>query len=261
VGRLAAGVAHDFNNILTVVQGHARLLLGGKPPDSADRASLQTISAAAERAGKLVRQLLMFSRKQVVQMRPITIQEALSAVSEMLPRVLGENIVLSVSAPSRVPCIMADAGMMEQMLMNLAVNARDAMPNGGRLTISAELVELSPSLARQNQDARPGQFVRLSVADTGCGIAPEIMPRIFDPFFTTKPLGKGTGLGLATVFGIAKQHEGWVEVESQPGYGSTFHIFIPACAAAPEATSPTLSLDGQPQRREEVPAALVDEMP
>jgi len=122
---------------------------------------------------------------------------------------------------------------MEQMLMNLAVNARDAMPDGGSLTISAEFVEISPSLAQNNQEARPGRFVRLSVADTGCGIPPDIFPRIFEPFFTTKPVGKGTGLGLATVYGIVKQHDGWVEVESQPGKGSAFHVFIPAATATP----------------------------
>jgi PAS domain S-box-containing protein len=242
VGQLAAGVAHDFNNILTVIQGHASLLLAGKPLDSEDRKPLQTITTAAQRAGKLIRQLLTFSRKQVIQMRPVAIHETLSAFSELLPRVLGENITVKVHTPSTVVRINADAGMMEQMLMNLAVNARDAMPEGGVLTINAGMVELNPSLARHNQDARPGTFIRLSVADTGCGIPPELLPRIFEPFFTTKPVGKGTGLGLATVYGIAKQHDGWVEVQSQPGQGTTFHIFVPICAAVSKTGPAPLTL-------------------
>jgi signal transduction histidine kinase len=215
--------------------------LDGKPPESKDWASLQIVLAAAERASKLIRQLLAFSRKQVIQMRPVTIHEILSPLAEMLPRLLGEHIQVNVHTPSSALQINADAGMMDQMLMNLAVNARDAMPDGGLLTISAEVVELSPALARQNQDARPGQFMRVSMADTGCGIPPELLSRIFEPFFTTKPVGKGTGLGLAAVYGIAKQHGGWVEVQSQPGQGSTFHIFIPTCAAAPKAGPATLN--------------------
>ena len=235
VGQLAAGVAHDFNNILTVVQGHISLVLEGSQPESKDRPSLQTVLAAADRASKLVRQLLAFSRKQIIQMRPVSIDETLSALAEMLPRVLGENIEVKVHTPLSTHRINADTGMVDQMLMNLALNARDAMPKGGLLTISAEVVNLSASLARYNPDARPGRFMRLSVADTGCGIAPELLPRIFEPFFTTKPVGKGTGLGLAAVYGIAKQHGGWVEVQSQCGKGTVFHIFIPTCAAAPEA--------------------------
>ncbi len=235
VGQLAAGVAHDFNNILTVVQGHVSLVLDGKPPESKDRPSLQTVLAAADRASKLIRQLLAFSRKQVIQMRRITIHESLSALAEMLPRALGENILVKVQHPSGAHYINADAGMLDQMLMNLAVNARDAMPNGGQLTISAEAQELTPSQVRHDQPARPGQYMRVSVADTGCGIPPELLSRIFEPFFTTKPVGKGTGLGLAAVYGIAQQHGGWVEVQSQPGQGTTFHVFIPTCAATPEA--------------------------
>jgi len=228
VGQLAAGVAHDFNNILTVVLGHASLLLASRPPESPEAGPLRTIAAAAERAGRLVRQLLTFSRKQIIQVRPITVQDTLSAVSDMLPRVLGETITVKINTPAPLVRINADAGMMEQALMNLAVNARDAMPKGGSLTISAELVEIGRSVAQNGRDARPGQFVRFSVADTGCGIPPELLPRIFEPFFTTKPVGKGTGLGLATVYGIAKQHAGWVEVQTEPGEGATFHLFIPA---------------------------------
>jgi CheY-like chemotaxis protein len=168
-------------------------------------------------------------------MRPVNIQDTLSVFAEMLPRVLSENIQVKIHAASSGQLINADTGMVEQMLMNLAVNARDAMPEGGSLTISAEVVELTPALARLNQEARPGQFMRVSVTDTGCGIPAAFLPRIFEPFFTTKPVGKGTGLGLAAVYGIAKQHGGWVEAQSQPGQGSTFQIFLPTCASQPES--------------------------
>jgi signal transduction histidine kinase/ActR/RegA family two-component response regulator len=234
VGQLAAGVAHDFNNILAVVKGYAGLLLADMPLDSKDRKPLQTIAAAADKASKLVRQLLTFSRKQVIQLQPVPVHATLSALAEMLPRVLGENIQVKVRVSRTGPLINADSGMLEQLLMNLAVNARDAMPDGGLLTISAEVVELNSSSALRHQDARPGQFMRLSVTDTGCGIPAEHLSRIFEPFFTTKPVGSGTGLGLAAVYGIAKQHNGWVEVQSQPGQGSTFQVFIPTYVAVPE---------------------------
>jgi two-component system, cell cycle sensor histidine kinase and response regulator CckA len=234
VGQLAAGVAHDFNNILTVIQGHSALLLARKPPESSDRKPLQTIAAAAERAAKLVRQLLTFSRKQFVKMSPMDVRSTLSAISDMLPRVLPETIQVTISAAPGLPQINADAGMIEQMLMNLALNARDAMAPGGRLTLTAEAVEVTPALAQNNQDARPGRFLCLSVADTGCGMPPGVLSHIFEPFFTTKPVGKGTGLGLATVYGIAKQHEGWVEVLSLPGQGSTFRVFIPVSNVEPQ---------------------------
>ena len=247
VGQLAAGVAHDFNNILTAVQGNVWLLLADLPPDSTKRRLVEAISLAAERASKLIRQLLAFSRKQITQIQPLAVEDVLAAIADMLPRVLGADIAVSVNSPSSPLRINADAGMMEQMLMNLAVNARDAMPDGGHLAISAELVEITPAQAAKNHESHPGRFVRLSVADTGCGISPEILPRIFDPFFTTKPTVKGTGLGLASVYGIAKQHAGWVEVASQPNQGSTFHVFIPACAPVseiPDAPAPPPALKG-----------------
>jgi len=152
-----------------------------------------------------------------------------------LPRLLGEHITVNILAADGLPPIHADPGMIEQILINLAVNARDAMPEGGTLTINAEAVEIGPKINRENPDVRPGRFVCLSVSDTGCGIPPEILPRIFEPFFTTKPTGKGSGLGLATVYGIAKQHQGWVEVQSQPGHGSTFKVFIPVSEKRPAA--------------------------
>jgi signal transduction histidine kinase len=240
VGQLAAGVAHDFNNILTVVQGNASLLLAAKLPACEDFRPLQNICAAAERAAKLVGQLLTFCRKQVVEPRPTHLGDTLGAFVEMMPRVLTPAIKVDARAAPGLPLINADPAMMVTLLMNLAVNARDAMPEGGLLTIAAAPVTLGPAEVSSNPEARAGLFVRLSVSDTGSGIPPEILPRIFEPFFTTKPIGKGTGLGLATVYGIVKQHQGWVEVQSQVLHGTAFHVFLPALAASePRKTSPT----------------------
>jgi nitrogen-specific signal transduction histidine kinase/CheY-like chemotaxis protein len=231
VGQLAAGVAHDFNNILTVVQGNASLLLASNPPESEDAKPLQSICAAADRASRLVRQLLTFSRRQPVELRPINLRDTLATVWDILPRILTERVKVTLHAPPGLPDISADGAMLETLIMNLAFNARDAMPEGGQLSITAEAVEL-PAAADSNPEAHAGQFVRLTVSDTGTGIPPEDLPRIFDPFFTTKPVGKGTGLGLATVYGIAQQHHGWVEVRSEVGVGTTFLVFIPALLAA-----------------------------
>jgi PAS domain S-box-containing protein len=245
VGQLAAGIAHDFNNILAVVQGNSSLLLTTKPPGASDTKALESICAAADRASKLVRQLLTFSRKQLPELHPMNIRDTLTTVSEMLPRVLTPMIEVEVQAPENLPNVCADAGMLESVLMNLAVNARDAMPNGGRIKISAEVVEIGAEAATGTPEMREGRFVRLSVADTGCGISPEVLPRIFEPFFTTKPLGKGTGLGLATVYGITRQHSGWVEVESKLNQGTVFHVLLPAieggeiCKAQPPTVRPS----------------------
>jgi PAS domain S-box-containing protein len=232
VGQLAAGVAHDFNNILTVIQGYASLVLAAKSSAPNDRKPIETIAAAAERAGELVRRLLTFSRKQLVRLKPIEIESVLVPLAKLLPRLVPENIRVTLHHAPGLPLINADAGMMEQMLLNLAVNARDAMPEGGQLSIGVELVEIDPdSIDRHRPEARPGRFLRLSVADTGCGMKPEVLSHLFEPFFTTKPVGKGTGLGLATVYGIVKQHAGWLEVWSKPGQGSRFLIYLPAGVA------------------------------
>jgi PAS domain S-box-containing protein len=230
VGQLAAGVAHDFNNILTVVQGMASVLLSSRPPDSRDRKPLETIVNASDRAARLVRQLLTFSRRQIFHPHPIDFTSNLNVLAEMLPRLLGENITLKISAAAQLPMINADAVMMEQLLMNLSLNARDAMPDGGQLTITAEEIEVTAATPRKNQDAYPGRFVCLNVMDTGCGMSSEVLGHVFEPFYTTKPVGKGTGLGLATVYGIALQHQGWVEVQSEESKGSCFKVFIPALA-------------------------------
>jgi PAS domain S-box-containing protein len=228
MGQLAAGVAHDFNNILTVVQGYTSLLVESKSSDADELKHLQTIALAADRAAKLVRQLLTFSRKQFMEIRPLNIRITLSSVSDMLARLVGEHIKVEVTVPPDLPTVHADAAMMEQMLINLAVNARDAMPGGGTLVLSAANVDVDAAHAERCPEARAGSFLCLSVADNGCGIQPDVLPRIFEPFFTTKGIGKGTGLGLATVYGIVKQHQGWIEVESQPGCGCTFRIYIPS---------------------------------
>jgi len=228
VGQLAAGVAHDFNNMLTVIQGHSGMVLAkpGLPADLLDPA--QAIYFAAERAASLTRQLLMFSRKNVMQPKLLDLREVVANLSKMLQRLLSETVSLQLEAPPQIPLVQADAGMMEQVLMNLAVNARDAMPKGGILQVSTSSVEINDLYLQTHPQARLGSFVCLRVTDTGCGMDSATMSRIFEPFFTTKEVGKGTGLGLATVYGIVKQHEGWIDVASEVGTGTTFTVYFPA---------------------------------
>jgi PAS domain S-box-containing protein len=234
VGQLAGGVAHDFNNILTVIQGHAALL--GSRPNAApsDRASLQQIVTAAERAASLTRKLLAFSRKQALQPRHLNLNEIVRHTTDMLQRLLGDHIALHVECRRELPAIHADQAMIEQVLMNLAVNARDAMPRGGQLTITTGLSEVDPHQVPPHPDAVPGRYVTFTVRDTGTGIAPDHLPRLFEPFFTTKGVGKGTGLGLATIYGIVKQHQGWITVESEVDHGTLFEIHLPASDGRPE---------------------------
>ncbi|HEX4343580.1 MAG TPA: response regulator [Verrucomicrobiae bacterium] len=227
VGQLAGGVAHDFNNLLTVIQGYVACLLRDGKADATSQQALQQIGEAAERAANLTRQLLTFSRKQVMQPEGLDINEAINHVGKLLHRVLGEDIALQLETGVNLPGICADRSMIEQVLLNLAVNARDAMPKGGQLLIRTSGVVFTPEDVEREPKLRAGRFVCISVTDTGCGIAPEILPRIFEPFFTTKAVGKGTGLGLATVYGIVKQHDGWIEVHSVQGNGSTFCVFLP----------------------------------
>ncbi len=228
VGQLAAGVAHDFNNMLTIIQGHSSALLA-RPilaPDILD--PLQAIYFAAERAAGLTRQLLMFSRKNVIQPNLLDLREVVGNMTKMLERLLGETIKLEFLPPCELPAIEGDIGMIEQVIMNLSVNARDAMPRGGRLIIGIDAVTVDIEYAKSHADASVGRFVRLRVTDTGMGMDAATLHRIFEPFFTTKEIGKGTGLGLATVYGIVKQHEGWLEVNSEPYKGATFDVFFPA---------------------------------
>jgi signal transduction histidine kinase/CheY-like chemotaxis protein len=235
VGQLAAGVAHDFNNILTIIQGHSGLLMSRPNLSPAMTTSIQAVSFAAERAASLTRQLLMFSRKQVMQPKPIDIREVVTNMSKMLQRLIGETITLKCNYSNQLPPVTGDAGMIEQVLMNLTVNARDAMPKGGQLIISTDLVVINEAYARFHSDARIGNFVCVQVQDTGCGMDSATMHRIFEPFFTTKEAGRGTGLGLATVYGIVKQHNGWIEVNSAVGQGTVFKIYLPTTTRAPES--------------------------
>ncbi len=227
IGQLAGGVAHDFNNILTVIQGHSSLLKLEQDllPHVIESAS--EIQRSAERAANLTRQLLMFSRRQTMQPRDLDLNEVIANITKMLHRILGEDVHLQITYSPQTLHVHADAGMLDQVVMNLAVNSRDAMPKGGHLVIETSLVNVNESMASERPLARSGSFACLSVSDNGCGIPPENLPRIFEPFFTTKDIGKGTGIGLATVFGIVQQHQGWIEVASDVGIGTTFHIYIP----------------------------------
>jgi two-component system, cell cycle sensor histidine kinase and response regulator CckA len=237
VGRLAGGVAHDFNNILAVIQMQVDLLKTDGIPSPSQLESLNDIGAAAERATALTRQLLLFSRKEIMQPRDLDLNESINNMSKMLRRILGEDIHTHFKFSLQPLFIRADPGMMDQVLMNLAVNSRDAMPGGGQLAIETSAVEFDELAAAQSPPARPGSFVCLRVSDTGCGISPENLPRIFEPFFTTKDVGKGTGLGLAVIHGIVQQHQGWIHVDSEAGRGTTFRIFLPCLPEIPAAKS------------------------
>ncbi len=238
VGQLAAGVAHDFNNMLTVIQGHSGMLMAktALPPGLLD--SAQAIFYAAERSANLTRQLLVFSRKNIMQVKQLDLREVVGNMSKMIGRLLGETISLHFHPPAQIPLIRGDNGMIEQVLMNLAVNARDAMPKGGTLTIHTDPVDVDEAYAQTHPEARAGPSVCLRVIDVGCGMDAETLGRIFEPFFTTKEVGKGTGLGLATVYGIVKRHGGWTEVASEVGLGTSFAIFFPACTEPVEAKAP-----------------------
>ncbi len=227
IGQLAGGVAHDFNNILTVIQGHASLLLAGTNLTDLAAKSAQQIVHAADRAAGLTRQLLTFSRRQVMQLERHDLNEVVRNMVKMLGRILGEDIALQVNCGTQPALVQADASMMEQVVLNLAVNARDAMPTGGQLQLELAIVDVDAAHVVEHPEARVGRFVCLSASDTGCGIAPENLRRIFEPFFTTKEVGKGTGLGLATVYGVVKQHQGWLEVASEIGRGTTFRVYVP----------------------------------
>ncbi len=232
VGQLAAGVAHDFNNILTIIQGHANLVLAASLCTGEMADSLQEVSAAAERAANLTRQLLTFSRKQVMQSQPINLNQIIAQVSKMLTRTLSEDIKLELHQAADLPLVQGDSSMIEQIIINLALNARDAMTNGGKLSVATRFCEIEPAAAKAHADARVGPFVALRIQDSGCGMDSATLEHIFEPFFTTKEVGKGSGLGLATVYGIVQQHHGWIDVSSELGRGTSFEIFFPAADQA-----------------------------
>jgi PAS domain S-box-containing protein len=233
IGQLSGGVAHDFNNILTVISGHIDILASHPRLPSELNESVQEIKDSAHRAANLTRQLLAFSRRQTMQPRNLELNEVVSNMTRMLQRILGEDIQMRLHFAPQAVRIWGDASMLEQVLLNLAVNSRDAMPGGGRLVIETAVVELDTDASKHHPDARPGHFARLSVTDTGSGMSADVLQRIFEPFFTTKEVGKGTGLGLATAYGIVHQHQGWISVYSEPGQGSTFRIFLPVPEPGP----------------------------
>ena len=262
VGLLAAGVAHDFNNLLTVIQGHASLRLSCDNLDQEIRESLQAMSTAADRAAQLTRQLLAFGRKQALRRTRVDLNQLIANLHHMMCRLLGEHITLVWNPPGEPPEVYADASQLEQVLMNLMLNARDAMPDGGTITLSTEVSTVDPSCVHGHADAREGRFVLLSVRDTGCGMDAATQERLFEPFFTTKDVGKGTGMGLAMVYGIVKQHEGWVEVVSQVKQGSTFKIFLPVSRGNEpkvESASKTQTLNPTPTRGSERILVVEDE--
>ena len=238
VGRLAGGIAHDFNNILTAVLGYSEMLLGELGPDDVRRLEVDEIRKAAARAAELTRQLLAFSRKQILQPVTVDLNACLTGVSSLLRRLLGEDVSIALSLDPRTSLVTVDPGQIEQVVINLAVNARDAMPHGGLLTIATRDIELDDAFAQAHIGAKAGPHVMLAVSDTGTGMPPDVVAKIFEPFFTTKGHEKGTGLGLATVYGIVKQSGGTIWVESEVNRGSTFTVYLPrSCEPVPAAVS------------------------
>ena len=227
IGRLAGGVAHDFNNLLTAILGNTDLALMEMEEDNPLYPRLTVVMQAAESAADLTRQLLAFSRKQIIEPEPVNLAELIENMHMMLGRLIGEDIRLEIAAPQQSGMIKADPGQIEQIIVNLAVNARDAMPEGGRLLLEVADQYLDDEYVKRHPYTKEGEYVMLAVSDTGCGMTAEVKQHIFEPFFTTKPLGKGTGLGLATSYGSVKQHGGSIEVYSEPGHGTTFKIYFP----------------------------------
>ncbi|MBW2645757.1 MAG: response regulator, partial [Deltaproteobacteria bacterium] len=240
VGQLSGGIAHDFNNILTAIMGYGGVLRTKISVDDPLSAYVDHILSASEKAAHLTQGLLAFSRRQILHPKPANLKEIIERVEKLLSRLIGEDIELKTIVTDKNLAIMADSGQIEQVLMNLATNARDAMPEGGQLTISTLSVQLDAKFMKeQNYDVKPGAYSLISVTDTGIGINEKTRRRIFEPFFTTKEVGKGTGLGLSMVYGIIKQHNGYINVDSESGKGATFNIYLPAVKAAFEETERT----------------------
>ncbi len=233
-GQLAGGVAHDFNNLLTIINGYCEVLLERLPEGDSSRNLINEIDKAGRRSASLTRQLLAFSRQQILAPRALNLNDIVTETEKMLRRLIGEDVALSITLDSALWAVRADPGQVEQVLLNLSVNARDAMPKGGRLTIETHNIDLDETYTRTHADSCGGPHVLLSVTDTGGGMPPEVQARAFEPFFTTKGLGQGTGLGLATVFGIVTQSGGHIAIESEVSVGSTFKVYLPKVEQQPE---------------------------
>jgi CheY-like chemotaxis protein len=234
VGRLAGGLAHDFNNILTIINTHAQLCLMELADGDRFRENFQEINEAGERAAALTKQLLAFSSRQIMEIRPLDLNAVIQDLQKMLRRLIGEDIELQTHLAPDLGMMKGDLVQVEQVILNLAVNARDAMPKGGRLLIETEAIDFDAAISLLHMGVKPGKYVMLSVSDTGIGMTPEVQSRIFEPFFTTKEKGRGTGLGLATVYGIVTQGHGHIWVYSEPGRGATFKIYFPRLEAVAE---------------------------
>lgn len=252
IGQLAGGVAHDFNNILAVIQLQAALLKIEATLTKTQSECASEIEKAAQRASNLTRQLLLFSRQQKPVLRNLSLKDTVSNIAKMLERIVGEDIQMNFKLSPEPMVVHADPGMIDQILLNLTVNARDAMSKGGRLFIETAPAEFDDITANQSPLSRPGSFARISVTDTGTGISPEIIARIFEPFFTTKEIGRGTGLGLATVLGIVQQHEGWITVYSEVERGTVFHIYLPRVLEAVDGKQGPSTLEDAPKGTETI---------
>ncbi len=258
IGRLAVGVAHDFNNMLTVINGYSELLLGQMSADDPKRRDLGEIQNAGRRAAGLTRQLLAFSRRQILQPTAVQLNELLEGLERMLSRIIGEDIKLQLRLAHPLHAVKADPGQIEQVIANLVVNARDAMPTGGKIVVETLNVDLDEAFVSVHPDLRPGPHVLLMVSDTGVGMTAEVKEHLFEPFFTTKERGKGTGLGLSTVLGIVQQCLGSIQVSSEIGWGTTFRIYLPRTERA-EAPKPALP-SVLPQRRGRETLLVVEDM-
>jgi len=227
IGTLAGGIAHDFNNLLNVIMGYGSIVMDGLGKDNPLGGQMNEVLAAAEKAAQLTNRLLLFSRKEMPEVKPVNVNELVVGIQKMLLRIIGEDIDLNMKIADKCLQVMADSAQIEQVLMNLATNARDAMPTGGTLTITAGVEEIGDAFIAACGYGKPGMFARITVSDTGCGMDCEVQKNIFEPFFTTKEIGKGTGLGLAISYGIVKQHGGYLKVSSQVGKGATFKLYLP----------------------------------
>ncbi|MHB8502697.1 MAG: hybrid sensor histidine kinase/response regulator, partial [Candidatus Acidiferrales bacterium] len=252
VGRLAGGIAHDFNNLLTIIKGYAELALQRTGIQPELRADVMQIENASERASMLIRQLLAFSRRQVLQPKVIDLNAIVVGLDKLLARLMGEHIEMVTRCGANVGNVKADPAQVEQVIMNLVVNARDAMPKGGRLMVETSNVDLDSTYARDHVSVKPGAYVMLAVSDTGMGMSPETVAHIFEPFFTTKESGQGTGLGLSTVYGIVKQSGGYIWVYSEPGKGTTFKVYLPRVAEQAESKQGAVQLPGAGQGSETI---------